>query len=82
MEIIGQNGNNGEHYEDIPKELSWLDLDGDGFISQVELKDAYKNISKLEKILKSDISKDKQKYILNLINEIKKRIKSDDTKTY
>jgi len=82
MEIIGQNGNNGEHYEDIPKELSSLDLDGDGFISQVELKDAYKNISKLEKILKSDISKDKQKYILNLINEIKKRIKSDDTKTY
>jgi len=82
MEIIGQNGNNGEHYEDIPKELSWLDLDGDGFISEVELKDAYKNISKLEKILNSNISKDKQKYILNLINEIKKRIKSDDTKTY
>jgi len=82
MEIIGQNGNDGEHYENLPTELSWLDLDGDGFISQVELKDAYKNISKLEKILKSDISEDKQEYILNLINEIKNRIKSDDTKTY
>ena len=49
MEIIGQNGNDGDHYLE-------LDLNMDGVIDEAELKTAYERIQQLEAILMTNIT--------------------------
>ena len=68
MEIIGQNGNDGEHYSE-------LDLNKDGKIDQSELKIAKDKLQSLKNILKGEVNNSyKTNKILKEIKKLKKLI--------
>ena len=72
MNIIGQNGNDGEHYED--KEFNDLDLNKDGIIDENEKLIAKDKIKELESKIKSGMSGFRINKIREEINKIKKYI--------
>ena len=68
MEIIGQNGNDGEHYSE-------LDLNKDGKIDQSELKIAKDKLQSLENTIKDEVNNSyKTNKILKEIKKLKKLI--------
>ena len=82
MDIIGQNGNDGEHYFDE------LDLNKDGIVDDSEIGEAKKRISELEEsILNSGITKSSNR-VDKALQEVKKLkgivsdLEDDETKTY
>jgi hypothetical protein len=76
MEIIGQNGNDGDHYSE-------LDLNQDGIVDQDEIDIATKKIQELENKLDSDLSTFRKRKIKENIQYIKNQLSNDDeTKTY
>ena len=77
MEIIGQNGNDGEHYSE-------LDLNQDGVIDEKEIETALEKIERLENRLKDPLSSWRSNKIKKEIEEIKKELYNEDdtTKTY
>jgi len=76
MEIIGQNGNDGDHYSE-------LDLNQDGIVDQNEIDIATNKIKELEDKLDSDLSTFRKRKIKENIQIIKNQLLNDDeTKTY
>jgi hypothetical protein len=77
MEIIGQNGNDGNHY-------SKLDLNKDGIVDKKEIETAADKIKRLQNRLNEPLSSWRQNKIRNEIKEIKSQIQEEDdeTKTY
>ena len=77
MEVIGQNGNDGEHY-------SKLDLNRDGIVDQKEIETAINKIKRLQNRLKEPLSSWRQNKIKLEIKELKSQIQKEDdeTKTY
>ena len=77
MNIIGQNGNEGEHYSE-------LDLNQDGVIDEKEIETALEKIERLENRLKDPLSSWRSNKIKKEIKEIKKELYNEDdtTKTY
>ena len=77
MEIIGQNGNDGEHYSE-------LDLNQDGIIDETEIKKAKKTLEELSNHLQTNISSWRKNKIKQQINLIKSQLpkNEEDTKTY
>jgi hypothetical protein len=73
MNIIGQNGNDGEHYED--EEFNDLDLNKDGIIDENERSIAENRIKELEKKIKPGISGFRINKFKEEINKIKKSLK-------
>jgi len=72
MNIIGQNGNDGEHYED--EEFNDLDLNKDGIIDENERSIAKNKIKELEKKIKPGISGFRVNKFKEEINKIKKSL--------
>ena len=80
MEIIGQNGNEGNHYE---KEYNILDTNKDGVIDQSEIEAAEEKIKSLQSQLNSGISSWRKNKIQQQIKQIKSSFsKDDETKIY
>ena len=79
MEIIGQNGNDGEHYSE-------LDLNGDGKIDSSDIEEAIHRIKEIRRIRGGNLHPqgDYQKEINKLQKFISSSLnrESDDTKTY
>ena len=76
MEIIGQNGNDGDHYSE-------LDLNMDGVIDEAELKTAYERIQQLEAILMTNITDQRRSELNKIIKVIKLSLTNhNNTKTY
>ncbi len=82
MDIIGQNGNDGEHYFDE------LDLNKDEIVDDSEIGEAKKRISELEEsIINSGITKSSNR-VDKALQEVKKLkgivsdLEDDETKTY
>ncbi len=76
MNIIGQNGNEGEHYSE-------LDLNQDGVVDQDEIDIATKKIQELKNKLDSDLSTFRKRKIKENIQYIKNQLPNDnETKTY
>jgi hypothetical protein len=78
MEIIGQNGNDGEHYSE-------LDLNKDGVVDQEEIEKAQARINEIRKLKGGDLIPNSSwdKEIQALKNQIKNNLNNDDlTKTY
>ena len=76
MNIIGQNGNEGEHYSE-------LDLNQDGVVDQDEIDIATKKIQELKNKLDSDLSTFRKRKIKENIQYIKNKLPNDnETKTY
>ena len=76
MEIIGQNGNDGDHYSE-------LDLNKDGIIDQNEIKTAKQKLKSLQSQLNKDLSSWRKNKIQQQINLIKSTLpKDDETKIY
>ena len=91
MDIIGQNGNDGEHYSnlvntfEVDKKFNELDLDKDGKVSEEEIQKAKLEIESLEKQIKPGLSGFRVNKIRDRINVIKSLLPSEDddiTKTY
>ena len=72
MNIIGQNGNDGEHYED--EEFNDLDLNKDGIIDENERSIAENKIKELEKKIKPGVSGFRLNKFKEEINKIKKSL--------
>ncbi|MDB4549315.1 hypothetical protein N9Z86_00170 [bacterium] len=72
MNIIGQNGNDGEHYEN--EEFNDLDLNKDGIIDENEKSIAENKIKELEKKIKPGISGFRINKFKEEINKIKKSL--------
>ncbi len=72
MNIIGQNGNDGEHYED--EEFNDLDLNKDGIIDENERSIAENRIKELEKKIKPGTSGFRINKFKEEINKIKKSL--------
>jgi hypothetical protein len=81
MEIIGQNGNDGDHYE---KEYNILDTNKDGVIDQSEIQNAKNKIDQLKSSLKKNFSGWRKRKIQNEIDKLQSQLPKDDdqTKTY
>jgi hypothetical protein len=77
MEIIGQNGNDGEHY-------SGLDLNQDGIVDQKEIETAIDKIKRLENRLNDPLSSWRSNKIKKEIEELKSQLDNEDNtiKTY
>ncbi len=72
MNIIGQNGNDGEHYED--EKFNDLDLNKDGIIDENERSIAENKIKELEKKIKPGVSGFRVNKFKEEINKIKKSL--------
>ena len=72
MNIIGQNGNDGEHYED--EKFNDLDLNKDGIIDENERSIAENKIKELEKKIKPGVSGFRLNKFKEEINKIKKSL--------
>ena len=83
MEIIGQNGNDGNHYSELDlKEYNILDTNKDGVIDQSEIEVANQKIKSLQSQLEGVSSWRKNK-IQQQIKQIKSNFsKDDETKIY
>ena len=78
MEIIGQNGNEGEHYSE-------LDLNKDGIVNSTEIDSAVARIAEIKRLRGGNINPEGefQKEIKRLSDLVKSSLKEDDeTKTY
>ena len=76
MEIIGQNGNDGIHYElEDDDEFDELDLDNDGIIDQNEIEIAENRIKELESKIKPGVSGFRINKFKEEILKIKKSLK-------
>jgi hypothetical protein len=77
MEIIGQNGNDGEHYSE-------LDLNQDGIVDQKEIETAIDKIKRLENRLNDPLSSWRSNKIKKEIEELKSQLDNEDDtiKTY
>ena len=77
MEIIGQNGNDGEHYSE-------LDLNQDGIVDQEEIETAIDKIEKLKGRLSDPLSSWRSNKIKKEIEELKSQLDDEDDtiKTY
>ncbi|MDB4300216.1 hypothetical protein N9923_00435 [bacterium] len=78
MNVIGQNGNDGEHYSE-------LDLNKDGIVNSTEIDAAVARIAEIKRIRGGNINPEGefQKEIERLSNLVKLSLKEDDeTKTY
>ena len=78
MEIIGQNGNDGEHYSE-------LDLNKDGVVDQEEIEKAQARINEIKRLKGGDLIPNSSwdKEIQSLENQIKNNLNNDDlTKIY
>ena len=78
MDIIGQNGNEGEHYSE-------LDLNKDGIVNSTEIDAAVARIAEIKRLRGGNINPEGefQKEIERLSNLVKSSLKEDDeTKTY
>ena len=76
MNIVGQNGNDGEHY-------SKFDLNKDGVIDKNEINEVQKEINYLNLQLKSNLSGWRTSKIKNRIKKLKNTLlDNDQTKTY
>ena len=72
MNIIGKNGNDGEHYED--EKFNDLDLNKDGIIDENERSIAENKIKELEKKIKPGVSGFRVNKFKEEINKIKKSL--------
>ena len=81
MDIIGQNGNDGDHYK---KEYNILDTNKDGVIDQSEIQNAKNKIDQLKSSLKKNFSGWRKRKIQNEIDKLQSQLPKDDdqTKTY
>ena len=75
MDIIGQNGNDGEHYDE-------LDLNEDGVIDENEIKIAKQKVEDLKKQLQPGLSLWKTNKINSQIKNIEDNLPDENTKTY
>ncbi|MDB4272257.1 hypothetical protein N9875_00360 [bacterium] len=76
MDIIGQNGNEGEHYSE-------LDLNKDGVLDEIEIQTAEDKIENLKNRLLEPLSQFRKRKIQEEIDDIKSKISdNDETKTY
>ena len=76
MNIVGQNGNDGEHYSEF-------DLNKDGVIDKNEINEVQKEINYLNLQLKSNLSGWRTSKIKNRIKKLKNTLlDNDQTKTY
>jgi|13_taG_2_1085334.scaffolds.fasta_scaffold27180_2 hypothetical protein len=77
MEIIGQNGNDGEHYSE-------LDLNQDGIVDQEEIETAIDKIERLKGRLSDPLSSWRSNKIKKEIEELKSQLDDEDDtiKTY
>jgi len=77
MEIIGQNGNDGEHYSE-------LDLNQDGIVDQEEIETAINKIERLKGRLSDPLSSWRSNKIKKEIEELKSQLDDEDDtiKTY
>ena len=76
MDIIGQNGNEGEHYSE-------LDLNKDGVLDEIEIQTAEDKIENLKNRLLEPLSQFRKRKIQEEIDDIKsKLLDNDETKTY
>ena len=76
MDIIGQNGNEGEHYSE-------LDLNKDGVLDKIEIQTAEDRIKKLKNRLSEPLSQFRKRKIQEEIDFIKSKIPdNDETKIY
>ena len=82
MDIIGQNGNDGLHYEE---EFNILDKNQDGIVDKEEIQSAEDKVKELEDRLKPGLSTYRTNRINQEIKEIKSALKNEDddlTKIY
>ena len=77
MNIIGQNGNDGTHYES-----NVLDTNKDGVVDDEEVKTAQSRLVQLYHLLNSNISSWRRRKIQNEINTLNSALNDDETKTY
>jgi hypothetical protein len=77
MNIIGQNGNDGLHYES-----NVLDTNKDGVVDGEEVKTAQSRLVQLYHLLNSNISSWRRRKIQNEINTLNSALNDDETKTY
>ena len=75
MDIIGQNGNDGEHYDE-------LDLNEDGVIDENEIKIAKQKVEDLKKQLQPGLSLWKTNKINSQIKNIEDNLPDENTKIY
>tara|TARA_B110000879_G_scaffold165472_1_gene213787 strand:- start:26 stop:475 length:450 start_codon:yes stop_codon:yes gene_type:complete len=76
MDIIGQNGNEGEHYSE-------LDLNKDGVLDKIEIQTVEDRIEKLKNRLSEQLSQFRKRKIQEEIDFLKSNLQSnDETKTY
>ena len=76
MDIIGQNGNEGEHYSE-------LDLNKDGVLDEIEIQTAEDKIENLKNRLLEPLSQFRKRKIQEEIDDIKSKLpNNDETKTY
>ena len=76
MDIIGQNGNEGEHYSE-------LDLNKDGVLDEIEIQTAEDKIENLKNRLLEPLSQFRKRKIQEEIDDIKSKLSdNDETKTY
>ena len=75
MDIIGQNGNDGEHYDE-------LDINKDGVVSQDEIEIAKQKIKDLKTKMTSSVSSWRRNKISSEIKNIKDNLDDEDTKIY
>jgi hypothetical protein len=77
MEVIGQNGNDGEHYSE-------LDLNQDGIVDQEEIETAINKIERLKGRLSDPLSSWRSNKIKKEIEELKSQLDDEDDtiKTY
>jgi hypothetical protein len=81
MNIIGQNGNDGDHYEE---EYNILDTNQDGIVDQSEIEAAKQKIKSLYSQLNGGISSWRRNKIQTEIDHLQNQLPKDDdqTKTY
>jgi len=88
MDIIGQNGNDGEHYEEILKyadKYDELDLNKDGIVDNSEIESAKQKIKELESRISSGLSGFRKNKIAEELKILKSKLPKDDddqTKIY
>ncbi len=74
MEIIGQNGNDGEHYSE-------LDLNKDGVVNEKDLKFAKNRIKEIDRLLKETPNLSRE-WVKRLSTERRKLDEDENTKIY
>ena len=86
MDIIGQNGNDGEHYDTVEEEFKDFDINKDGKIDQSELDLAKNRLKELQDsikgVTKSSNRVDKALKEIKKLNSLISSLEDDLTITY